>query len=244
MSDDPKRRPILYWAAFLVFFLLLLFGGKQALIHPETPVSTAWNPMVPLRIDDPVTLITSWKLTQATKDPALCLSVLSGGAGEFNPEPDKTANDKCHIRNRVKLSKIGSAQISSVETRCPIALRLAMWEHHGLQPAAQEHLGASITKIHHIGSYNCREIRTPAGSTGRMSSHATADAIDIEGVTLSDGRRLRLISDWGGPEAVSDFMKEAHKSSCAWFRTSLGPEFNVLHADHFHLQNTGWGTCR
>jgi hypothetical protein len=33
-------------------------------------------------------------------------------------------------------------------------------------------------------------------------------------------------------------------SACVWFKTALGPEFNDLHKDHFHLQSRGFGTCR
>ena len=243
MSDPRSRRPFVFWAAFLLFGVLLYWGGKQALIHPETPIPSAWNPLSPLRVTDPVTPVTLWKLTQAISDPALCRSVLSEAAA-FDPQPDKEASAQCHIRNRVLLSSVGEAQISTLETRCPVALRLAMWEHHGLQPAAQDLLTAQVARIVHIGSYNCRSIRSTSGSTGRMSTHATADAVDIAGVTLSDGRRVSLISDWDGGDAAAAFLREAQRTSCIWFKTSLGPEFNSLHADHFHLQNTGWGTCR
>ncbi|WP_224824248.1 extensin family protein [Cognatishimia sp. MH4019] len=199
--------------------------------------------MVPLRVTDPVTPATQWKLTHAINDPALCRSVLSKAAA-FEPQPDKEVSDQCHIRNRVLLSSVGQARIGTLETRCPIALRLAMWEHHGLQPAARDLLGTDIARIVHIGSYNCRPIRSPSGGTGRMSTHATADAVDIAGVILSDGSRVSLISDWQGSDNAATFLREAQRTSCIWFKTSLGPEFNRLHADHFHLQNTGWGTCR
>lgn len=243
MSDNRKRRPILFWAAFLIFSVLLFWSGKQALIHPETPIPTAWNPLVPLRVTDPVTPVTQWKLTQAIGDPALCRAVLAEAA-QFEPQADKVTNDQCHIRNRVLLSTVGDTRINTLETRCPVALRLAMWNQHGLQPAARDLLDADITRILHIGSYNCRPIRTPSGGTGRMSTHATADAVDIRGFTLSDDRRLRLRHDWTGETSAAAFLREAHRTSCIWFKTSLGPEFNALHADHFHLQNTGWGTCR
>ena len=243
MSDPRKRRPFVFWAAFLLFGVLFYWGAKQALIHPETPIPTAWNPLVPLSVQDPVTPVTQWKLTQAIADPALCREVLSNTA-VFEARSDRIDTEQCHIRNRVLLSSVGNADISMLETRCAIALRLAMWEHHGLQPAARALLDAEISRIVHIGSYNCRPIRTTSGSTGRMSTHATADAVDIAGVILSDGRRISLLSDWEGEDASAAFLREAQATSCVWFKTSLGPEFNRLHADHFHLQNTGWGTCR
>ena len=45
-----------------------------------------------------------------------------------------------------------------VETSCATALRLAMWEHHAVQPAAREVLGRQAAIFRQIGSYNCRPI--------------------------------------------------------------------------------------
>lgn len=76
-----------------------------------------------------------------------------------------------------------------------------------------------------------------------MSSHATADATDVTGVSLSDGRRIDLIDAWN-EGAKGQFLKKVRDSACAWFATTLGPDYNVLLADHFHLQTRGWGLCR
>ena len=119
-----------------------------------------------------------------------------------------------------------------------------MWEQHGIQPAAQDILGTQVSVVHQVGSYNCRQIRTTQGASNRWSTHATADAIDITGFELADGRRIRLIDDWDGSEPVSEFLRAIRDSACSWFATTLGPEYNSLHADHFHLQARGWGTCR
>ncbi|MEO1365313.1 MAG: extensin family protein, partial [Pseudomonadota bacterium] len=92
--------------------------------------------------------------------------------------------------------------------------------------------------------YNCRQMRTSSGTATRMSTHATADSIDISGVTLSDGRSLRLINGWPAADARAPFFRDLRDSACMWFRVTLGPDYNRLHADHFHLQHTGWGLCR
>ena len=77
-----------------------------------------------------------------------------------------------------------------------------------------------------------------------MSTHATADAIDVSGFVLRDGTRVRLKQDWDGSPARMAFLRDVQESACNWFRVTLGPEYNALHADHFHLQHTGWGLCR
>ena len=113
-----------------------------------------------------------------------------------------------------------------------------------LQPAAHVHFDAELDRIDHIGSYNCRPLRTSSGESGRWSTHATADAIDVSGFRFSDGTRLRLIDDWDAGGAAQSFLTQARDGACDWFRATLSPDYNSLHADHFHLQSRGWGLCR
>ena len=77
-----------------------------------------------------------------------------------------------------------------------------------------------------------------------MSTHATASAIDISGFDLTDGTRIRLLKDWDESDAKAQFLRDVRDTPCDWFGTTLGPDYNAAHADHFHLQNWGWGTCR
>jgi len=191
----------------------------------------------------PITPLTQYRLNRALADDAACLTALASGA-QAQSLPDAEDSAQCHIRPQVLLSGVGDASLAPVNTRCQTALRLAMWERHGIQPAARTHLGADVRRITHFSSYNCRQIRSVSGPTGRMSTHATADAIDISGFVLADGRRIVLQQDWAGAPDKSAFLRDVQQSACDWFRVVLGPEYNALHADHFHLQHTGWGLCR
>lgn len=244
LRPEEKRRPSLFGrAAYLFVVFGIIWGAYQALYHPQTPLPTAWNPVVPLIVDDPVTPLTGWKLERAVATPATCFAALGDSAG-FSPMPDLENTENCHIRGRLALGDIAGASVAPIETRCAIALRMAMWVTHDLEPAAQEFFQTSLARIDHIGSYNCRPLRTTAGPTERWSTHATADAIDISGFGFSDGTRLRLIDDWdaGGPS--QGFLRRARDTACEWFRVTLSPDYNTLHADHFHLQSRGWGLCR
>jgi hypothetical protein len=229
-------------AAFF-FAAALSYGGYQALVHPETPLPREWNPTVPLRISDPVTPLTGWKLNRAVSNEDQCLAVLGEAATVQALDPLEDSA-QCFIRDRVDLRGVGEAQIAPLETRCAIAVRLAMWERHSVQSAAEEFLGTSVRSIDHIGSYNCRLMRTSSGPSTRMSTHATADAVDISGFGLADGSRISLRADWepAGPKA--DFLREVRDGACDWFNLTLSPDYNRLHADHFHLQSQGWGLCR
>lgn len=199
--------------------------------------------MRPLDVKDPMTSITNWKLQRALADDTMCLAALQTGA-VAKIKPDYVENDRCGISPQVSLSEAGEARLKPVNTRCQTALRLAMWSHHSLEPLAAEIFGQGLSEITHFSSYSCREMRTSSGSTGRMSSHATADSIDISGFVLEDGTRLSLLKDWNGELKKAAFLREANATACTWFRLTLGPNYNRLHADHFHLQHTGFGLCR
>ncbi|WP_420857853.1 extensin family protein [Marivivens marinus] len=187
--------------------------------------------------------MTDWKLSRAAADDAMCLSALTEAA-RAEPMPDLLVSDDCGVTNRVSVTEVGSARIDRIETTCAIALRMAMWERHSLRPAAQRHFGQDIAVIRQIGSYNCRRMRTSAGVGRQMSTHSTAEAIDITGFDLSDGRSVRLLGGWNGDTDEAAFLRDIRDGACDFFRTTLSPDFNALHADHFHLQSRGWGTCR
>ncbi|MDA9208085.1 extensin family protein [Octadecabacter sp.] len=251
-QQDPKPNRRRRWGAifgsvFSTVVSLSLIGGiaigAVAVLHPESPLPPEWNPNTPLVVDAPVSVLTSWKLRRALNDPAQCLSVLEVASRMSALDPFEET-EHCHVRNRVSISGVGQARLDAIDTSCATALRLAMWEHHGIQPAAQELLGTDVSIIRQVGSYNCRPIRTTQGASERWSTHSTADAIDISGFDLADGRRIRLIDDWEGEDATAAFLHAVRDSACTWFATTLGPDYNSLHADHFHLQARGWGTCR
>ncbi len=229
-----------------VFSFLTLVGllGAVFLLLTDDVLPPEWDPFVPLDVTDPVTPVTSWKYQAALSGADECLAALETGAN-FTVLPDFTHNDQCFIQTQVSLTGAGQADVAPVKTRCQTALRTAMWMQHGVQPAAQELLGQGVKQLHHLSSYSCRPIRTASGASNQMSTHATAEAIDITGVTLDDGRRVMLLQGWQSSDPnVQQFFRAMRDTACTWFRTTLGPDFNRLHADHFHLQHTGWGTCR
>jgi len=118
-----------------------------------------------------------------------------------------------------------------------------MYERHGLAAAAREHLASPVVRIEHMGTYSCRYINHAA--SGRRSRHATADAIDIGGFGLADGRRVTLIGDWNSSDpARSAFLRAARDAACRWFDVTLSPFYNALHRDHFHLDVGGGRACR
>ncbi len=249
MSKHPRRRRILLSAASFLFGLVTLLillggGGWWLLAHPETPIRPHWNPLRALTVTAPVTPVTAFQLSRALADEGQCRAILAEAGVQFEPMEDLVVDQNCGISGRGLLSGLVDARTDAVETRCTTALRLAMWEHQVVQPAARDILGTEVRALRHVGSYNCRRMRTAQGQDNGWSSHATADSIDIVGIALADGRNLTLLDDWITPGPEADFLHRIGQGACAWFRVVLSPNFNRLHADHFHLQGPGWGYCR
>ncbi len=83
-------------------------------------------------------------------------------------------------------------------------------------------------------SYMCRNVNN--GADGNLSFHAFAEALDVVGFRLADGRTVTIEGGWA--DALSPegrLLRFAHGSACAHFTTTLGPEANSLHGDHLHL---------
>jgi len=85
------------------------------------------------------------------------------------------------------------------------------------------------------GSYECRP-RNVEGGSSVLSEHGRADALDVAGFTLEDGRQLTVTKDYSSDDPkISKLMHFAHDAACTRFTTVLGPDANALHHDHFHL---------
>ena len=209
-----------------------------------SPLPDRWNPRKPLMATAKYNYLTPSKVRVAINDFNSCQQALTDLGVKFKTLPDKNVSAQCHIVNQVQITKLSQATISPLKTTCGTALRLAMWEYHAVQPAALETLGQLVTKISQIGSYNCRAIRTVNGSANRMSEHATANAVDISGFQLASGKRISLLENWNGSDAEQSFMREIRNGGCDFFRITLSPEYNALHADHFHFDQGRWTTCR
>lgn len=225
----------------VAFFLCLLVAALVFL--PNSPLPDRMNPIKPLDPTDELSFLTQTKLGWAERDLESCQSALLALGSRFEVLPDKQASNQCGITDRVRLSSVAGLRVSEFETKCAMALRLGMWVFHDVKPAARRVLGTELTEIQHFGSYSCRQIRSSSGHSGRMSEHATANAIDVSGFKEATGAQISLVKDWDN-DARGPFLKEIGRDACKWFNATLGPNYNALHADHFHFDQGYWRTCR
>lgn len=184
--------------------------------------------------------------TPVSPDARQCLSTLGATRASFTPLPDQYFGAGCSNRNTVRLAslqsdydQLGLSNLGPVT--CPLANTFAAWARFGVDRAARQILGSPLVRIETMGSYNCRNV---AGSS-RRSAHATAEAIDVSGFVLADGRRITLAGGWDGASpAERRFLRIVHQSACKRFGTVLGPAYNGAHHDHFHLEMSGSEFCR
>lgn len=103
-----------------------------------------------------------------------------------------------------------------------------------------------MTRLDVAASYHCRTRRNGSRST-RLSEHGLANAIDIGGVGLTEGRSVpvRPRPD-NSPDAR--FQKEIRAGACRLFTTVLGPGSDGAHETHLHFdlaeRRSGYRLCR
>lgn len=225
---------------FFLLLLLVLGLAWLAIQRGWVEVEPRFNPFAPLDLRDPPNLLTGFKLRRLQDDPALCLQVLKTSDLRFDAVPDSAPTAKCPLTNSVRIRESGVRFNAGFLSTCKLAATYALFERQGLQPAAQAVYGQPVTQVEHFGSFACRNI----GSSNRRSQHATANALDIAGFRLEDGTRITLARDWNGSEREQRFLRQVRDAACRFFNTTLGPEYNAAHHDHFHLDMGRARICR
>ncbi|RVT42386.1 extensin family protein [Sphingobium algorifonticola] len=198
-------------------------------------------PWTPLDLAQPVGLFTGRKLAALTQDYPGCRAALDRAGIAYVALGPRGAGQCAHgdaVRLRPNAGAIALSP-GDVAPSCPVAAALKLWEWHVVETAAQRIYGQGVRQIETLGSFNCR--RMYGRSAGRFSEHATADAIDIAGFVLTDGRRVRVVGDWSGTDRDALFLRAVRDGACDLFATVLSPDYNAAHADHFHLDQAERG---
>jgi hypothetical protein len=238
-----RRVAILIALALLTFAALLLYGHARS--HREDMPWTA------LDLGQPIGVFTGRKLAGLSGEAPRCIGLLARAGIRFSVLPGRTEGAQCGYSHAIRFAPGGAVTIgyrpADVATNCAVAAALALWEWHVVEPAARRHFGRPVASIQHFGSYSCRRINGRAACP--WSEHATANAIDIAGFTLSDGTTISVARDWYGGGARATFLREARDGACRLFSTVLSPDYNAAHYNHLHLDQAsrgtwGWRACR
>ncbi|WP_309394431.1 extensin-like domain-containing protein [Chelatococcus sambhunathii] len=194
---------------------------------------------LPLDLRPPPGAFTGWRIRLAAKEPEVCYATLVRSDIPAEQSPRRLVRDGCGYDDAVALS--GESRAASPPMRCGLALAYAAWERHVVAPAALRRLGSPVVSIRTLGAFACRDI---AGSAGRRSQHATANAVDVAGFTLKDGRTVSVAGDWKGDDTKGLFLREVRDGACGLFSAVLSPDSNAAHRDHLHLDLGPARVCR
>lgn len=186
-----------------------------------------------------------------------CPAVLNGFVKAKHLPP--LFEGQCGERSPLDVAEIAGVMLTAKAVlNCRMATTLVGWMK-GANQTSQDLLGSSIKKLNASTTYQCR--RRNNAPDGKISEHGFANALDIVGFTLEDGRNISLLENWPLPKEPAEgeeeksspvemtpefeFLKTVRDQACESFTTVLGPESNPLHADHFHFDLGCHGkTCR
>lgn len=181
--------------------ILLALGGWWSLPWLKMHLPPQWNPFTPLAVTDPPGWMTRYKLECLSHDPEACLAVLQRASAQgfvrFRHVP--ALQGDCSIAQPLRISGFGDITLSgSFLASGPMAISSTMFilnSHHGPQ---QSGINRSLRRNSHLGSYACRNIYHRQQE--RLSEHATAEAWDVSGFQLANGRWLRVGKSWQQPD--------------------------------------------
>ena len=142
----------------------------------------------------------------------------------------------CGAENPFEMSAADNGRVAlrpPASLRCPMIPQIDRWVQQVVEPAVRFHFGQELAEVTVLASYSCRPMNSVEGAL--ISEHAYANAVDIGGFRLADGRAISVASGWFGTERERAFLRSVHDGACEYFTTVLGPSYNSLHRDHFHL---------
>lgn len=216
-----RSTPVLILAVLVV---LAVHGVRQ--IPPQHA------PWAELSLRHPVGMATHRKLRGLMSDQTACSAALATApALQTRPAAPDAGTEACPLTNAVAFEQSSVSYGGGFAASCSLAAALYVWEREMLQPAAQDYLGSSIERIDQIGSFACRNIYNRSG--GRLSEHASANALDITGFRLANGEGVSVLRDWGQATANGRFLDALIERSCPVFSGVMTPAYNRATATIF-----------
>lgn len=227
------------WIALIV--LLIISAAMISVWRGWLEVPPQWNPWAPLDVKAAPNWLTGYKLMRLRGDPPLCAQALSSSELRVTRQSD-SPDAKCPLIGALRVQGGEVALSSSFLASCPLAVAYALFERHTLQPAAQAVYGQKVVRLDHLGSFACRNIYNR--ENGALSRHASADALDIAGFRLADGRTVSVLKDWPKQSQDAAFLRQVRDGACEAFSVVLSPDYNAAHRNHFHVNVGRWSVCR
>jgi len=229
-------------AMIFALFLCLAAATFAAAVHQSwIRIPPNWMPWDAVTLDAPPSWFARMQINSLATDPPACIAALTESELDFRRIDDRPLKDGCGISAGVVIEKSNVAYNGAFQSTCALTAAL-YWYEQKLDELAVLHMGVRVQRIDHLGAYACRNVNSR--ETGRRSQHATANAIDIAGFHFADGTVANVLKDWGQATREGRFLTAAHAEACRFFNVTLGPAYNSLHHNHFHLDLGRSRICR
>ena len=181
-----------------------------------------------------------------TAEPSPCQLRL-GKLATFKPLPVLVGPGECGAADAVLLESVTLPDETKVvltppaTLRCTMAEQMALWLREDVLPAAVL-LGAPMRALEDYDSYECRGQNHVHGAT--LSEHGRANALDLRGFKLANGRTVELTD----VNVDKEWRESLRASACARFHTVLGPGSDSNHESHIHVdlaeRHNGYKICQ
>jgi hypothetical protein len=225
----------------LLLLLLALAAAGVAVYESWIRLPPNFLPWSPVMLDSKPSWFANIQLNALSTDGAACRAALGRSTMKFSILADRKFGEDCGFTDVVRADATPIPFSPRPVATCAVTAALYWWQQR-LDEIAQAELKSHVTRIDQLGTYACRNINSAA--EGRKSQHATANAIDIAAFHLADGRVVSVLNDYGKATPEGRFLDGAHDAACGLFNIVLGPKYNRLHANHFHLDFGGFRFCR
>jgi hypothetical protein len=171
---------------------------------------------------------------QSSQATLQCHVDLAREGVQFRVLPDQRFAGGCSALGAVQLLDIGVPVTNLRAMTCPLARAFTHWAREAVQPAAAQWLGSRVARVETFGTYSCRSVDSQPGA--RLSEHARANAVDVSGFLLADGRHITVREGWNGEdERVRGFLRAIHQGGCRRFAIGLSPDSDSYHYNHLHF---------
>lgn len=237
--DWERLRRWLGRAFALWIFIALLWTLNRVIPNQHLP----WRPLDP---EAPIGMATKGQLLRLAVSPSEVCMAVARDIEMLNsiPSDPRDAPDPCGWDvARVVYGGAGSSLApGEANMQCPLSVASFLWLRE-VNDLAEKRFGESVGRVHHMGSFSCRRQR--GNGSGRWSEHAFANAWDIAGFELEDGRLIRVLTGWDSEDKDErEFLRDVRHEACRVFNVTLSPDYNAAHRDHFHVDMGPYSSCR
>ncbi len=148
----------------------------------------------------------AWSPEEIAAAKADCIKRLAGITLEWKPQP-ALRSGACGLPYPLEVKSIGTSRVlidPPATMSCALAAGLARWLDDVVQVEAKAAFASTVAAIANGTSYACRNRN--GDTSGKLSEHAFANALDIPTFRLTNGRTVAVLDHWG--PTIADIESE------------------------------------